>query len=357
MRKNLRLLLILVALTLGAGVMWYMNDGQSSMSKNALTDFAIADTSQVDKIFIADVHERTITLERDADSRYWDLNGKYKARKDAVDLLLKTFTRIGVKSTVPEAARDNVIRLLSSGGKKVEIYENGQLSKTYIVGNATQDHTGTYMLLETPEDGRSSEPFITHMEGFTGFLSTRFFTDENDWRYTGVFDYPELDISEVTVQHHESPELSFTIKYNGGNDLKLHSELLQRDVPLFDTLAVKNYLLLYKKVHVETYMSHLTESQEDSLLNTNPAFTLSVLENSGNRKKIDIYYKQPIAGTAQVPDANGNLPKWDESRMYGVVKGSEVTLIQTFVFNALLRPIGAFAPSPNSGAGYQAIAP
>ena len=220
MRKNLRLLLILVALTLVSGVLWFLNEGVSTMDSKPLADFAISDTARVDKIYIVDTDQNAVTLTRDPNSRYWDLNGTYKARKDAVDLLLKTFKRIKVKSPVPEAAKENVIKLLAAGGKKVEIYQGGdEPVKTYIVGNATQDHTGTYMLLETADEGLSTEPFITHMEGFTGFLSTRFFTDVEEWRYTGVFDYPALQITELHVQDHDHPERSFKILYNGGNDI------------------------------------------------------------------------------------------------------------------------------------------
>lgn len=341
MNKNLRLLLILVLLTIAAGILWFMNGGKGRISSNPLTDFMIEDTAAVDKIFIADTDGRTITLERDPDSRYWDLNDDFKARKDAVDLLLKTFKRIRVKSPIPDEAKANVIRLLASSGKKVEIYQGGPTPvKTYIVGNATQDHTGTYMLLETEGDGRSTEPFITHMEGFTGFLSTRFFTDLEEWKYTGVFDYPDFDISEISVSHHEAPEKSFTIKYAGGNDIELYSNLLKKKVEVFDTLRVKDYMLLYKKVHCETHMSHLTPAQEDSLLNTSPAYSLSVLNNSGERKKIDLYYKKPVK---DIYDEAGNLQPYDMARMFGVIEGDDVVLIQLFVFDALLKGIGTFA--------------
>jgi hypothetical protein len=345
MKKNLSLLFILIALTAVVAVIWYFKGDEQNVATGPLADFAIEDTSSINKIYIVDANQRSVTLERDPDSRYWDLNGKHKARKDAVDLLLKTFKRIKVKSPVSKEARDNVIKLVAAAGKKVEIYTDADTTKplkSYIVGTATQDHTGTYMVLERPDKGRSDVPFITHMEGFTGFLSTRFFTDEEEWRYTGVFDYPDLEIEEVTVQHHEAPEQSFTIEYHGGNDIQLRSKLLKQNVPSFDTTAVKDYLLLFKKVHIETFQSHLTSAQEDSLLNTSPAYTLSVLENSGQRKKIDLYHKAPVS---TILDENGEPEKWDMARMYGVVSGDDVVLVQLFVFDPLLRGLGSFAPS------------
>jgi len=344
MKKNLKLLLILIVLTFVAGVVWYLNgDTDRTLTANPLANFAIEDTSAVNKIFISDANGKTITLERVEGDRYWDLNGKYKARKDAVDIILKTFKRIKVKSPVPTTGRENAIKLIQTG-KRVDVYTDSETPlKTYFIGTPTSDHTGTYMVLELDGSERSTEPFITHMEGFTGFLSTRFFTDLEEWRYTGVFDYPDVrEIKRVEVINHENEEQSFDIEFNGGNDIKLHSRLLDRDLAAFDTLAVKNYFLMYKKVHLETYQSYMSEELEESLLNTQAAYTIRVMNRSNEVKKIDLYWKPT---TTSEMDANGDMVMIDQARMYGVVGGSDVVLVQRFVFDPLLIPLDAFVDS------------
>ncbi|MDG2245758.1 MAG: hypothetical protein P8L71_05295 [Flavobacteriales bacterium] len=338
MNKNLRLFYILIVLSIGAGILWYMNTTDQGELKPQ-GDFAIADTASIGKIVISDADQNVITLERASDSRFWDLNKDYKAREDAVNLILKTVKLIQVKTTVPQTQKENVIRQIAIG-KRVDFYDlNGDPIKTYFVGTSTQDHTGTYMVLEKPEEGRSSEPFIMQMQGFTGFLTTRFFTDFEEWRYTGIFDFPELDFKKVEVLHHEHPERSFEIEYNGGNDLKLKSVLLDKYIPNFDTLRVKDYLLLYKKVHLETHKSYLGAAQEDSLINSNAAYTLGVTNKDGLRKKVDLYWKNPIS---VIMDANGQPEKWDMARIFGVVKGDDVTLCQRFVTDPLTIGISAF---------------
>lgn len=341
MNKNLRLFYILIVLAISAGILWYLNTPEKR-GANPLANFAIEDTAAITKIVISDADQHVITLERSDTSRFWDLNQTYKAREDAVNLILKTVKLIQVKSTVPETQKENVIRMMSSGNR-VDFYQGGDKPvKTYFIGTSTQNHTGTYMVLETPEEGRSTEPFIMQMQGFTGFLTTRFFTDLEEWRYTGIFDYPSLGISKLEVLHHEHPERSFEIEYNGGNDLKLRSKLLDRDIPIFDTLKVKDYLLIYKKVHLETHKSYFTPEQEDSLINSNPAFTLRVTGNSGITKKVDLYWKKPIS---VIMDANGEPEKWDMARMFGVVKGDDVVLCQRAVFDQLLIGISNFIPN------------
>ncbi|MGB0425134.1 MAG: hypothetical protein ACPGED_12460, partial [Flavobacteriales bacterium] len=177
-------------------------------------------------------------------------------------------------------------------------------------------------------------------EGFTGFLSTRFFTDLEEWRYTGIFDYPDIrEIKKVEVINHEKEEESFDIEFNGGNDIRLHSRLLDRDLAAFDTLAVKDYFLQYKKVHLETYQSHMSQELEEALLNTQAAYTVRVTNRDDQVKKIDLYWKP---ATKQEYDANGDLILVDQARMYGVVGGSDVVLVQTYVFDPLLIPLDYF---------------
>ena len=94
MHSNLRILYVLVALTVVTAGVWWFQGGQGELARIEGTDFAIADTSLVDKIFIADMDGGLATLTRPAQGRLWDVNGTFKAREDAVNLLLKTFRRL-----------------------------------------------------------------------------------------------------------------------------------------------------------------------------------------------------------------------------------------------------------------------
>lgn len=339
MKRNYTLLLVLFLLTVAAGVVYYLNDGKSTLSSNPLANFAYEDVSQIDKLVIIDSDGGKAVLEKADDSDLWDLNGKYKARKSAVDLLLKTFKRIKVKSPVQKSMQETVLRNIAGDGKKCEIYENGKLSKIYYIGTPTPDHFGTYMLLETPEEGRSSEPFVMHMTGFAGFLSSRFFTNEEEWRYTGIFRYPELDFAAVEVNHFENPGMSFRITYGGGNDLKLFSVASDMEIPKFDTLAVKDYLLLYKQVHFESFRSFLTEFGEDSVLKSKPAFSVKVTDRDSSEKEVTLYWVENTIGAF---DLENNLMKWHPDYFYGTLDGKDLVRCQRFVFDPLLQPIVSF---------------
>lgn len=333
MHKNLRLFYLLVLVTaVAVGIRYVDHQEAAELTRSeAAADFAVTDTAAVDKIFIADKDGNSALLER-TEGRYWSLNGRHQARKDAIELLLKTFLRARVQRPVPLAELDNVNRLLAGRAKKVEIYQGGdQPVKTWYIGTSTQNHTGTYMVLADENGLLAEEPFVVHMEGFTGFLSTRFFTDERDWRYTGVFDYPGSSLKRVEIDRVEDGR-SYGIEVNERGELNVEGAML---TSRRDTLAWQNRFNLFRKVHLETFNNHLTESAEDSILRrAQPAFALRAWSQTDSvPNEIKLYWKAPVSDTY---DDYGNLNEWDGSRMYAIYR-DEVVLVQRFVFDPLLQ--------------------
>jgi hypothetical protein len=337
MKKNVILFGILV-LVIGTALFFYFKDQNSSIKDNPFTQFAIEDTSSVTKIFIADHDGNTALLERSSNSRLWDLNKKYKAREDAIVNLLQVINRVRVRGNVASTARDNMMKIIATSGKKVEIYTNGSNTpdKIYYIGPNTADHTGTIMLLEIPSEGKSAEPYICHMEGFTGFLNPRFFAQEMEWRYTGIFDFPKLEISKIEVQH-SVPDWSFEINYQGGNRIQLSH--LGQNIPQFDTAMVKDFLLHFKKVHLESYRTFLKPTVEDSIRHSPPVVRLVVTDNKKIKRTLSLYLKKGKEGTV---DANGKLTPWDPEYLWGTNDKGELGLAQRYVMDPITLPIQSF---------------
>lgn len=345
MKKNLVLFIVILLLAVAA---WYIysNRSQSTLAGKPLSDFTIEDTSAVTKIVITDHFGKVAKVERIPGSKLWRLNDKYFAREDAVETLLKTFKRIRVRGNVSDGARDNMMKLLATSGKRAEIYMGGdQPAKIYYVGIATQDHTGTIMLLEIPGIGRSDEPYITHMDGFTGFLSTRFFTDEGEWRYTGVYDYPDLAFNTVQILHNLQPEASFEVKYNGGNDIQLYggynstTQKFDTRIEKFDSLAIKDLLIGFRKLHVESFNTFLKPEAVDSLKKVIPAYSIVITDNNGQKKRTEVYLKR--ASKDEIDD-DGNPSEWDMARYWARTPDGEFAVAQTFNFRPQVLPLQAY---------------
>lgn len=341
MKKNIILLAVLVSLGVFAFFM-YQKSSKGSLADKPLSDFAIADTASVNKIIITDHQGGKATLERIPGNKLWQLNGKYFAREDAINLLLKTFNRIRIRGNVSDSMRDNMLKLLATSGKRVEIFTGGnEPAKIYYIGVPTPDHTGTVMLLEIPGIGRSEEPYVTHIEGFTGFLSTRFFTSEQEWRYTGVFNYPNLEFSQVDVIHHTAPAESFRVSYSNQSGIGMYTGYDQstgefgHKEPRVDSLALRDFLLGLKKVHFESFNTQLSQAQTDSIRNVSPSYSIIVYELSGKTNKVDLYLKPPVK---QLIDENGKLIPFDMDYFWGKTEDGEIGMAQTYNFSPMVYP-------------------
>jgi len=273
MKKN-KILIILLLLALAAVAAYYYFNNKSGTigeQEGAKSDFAIVDTTSINKIFIADAQGKTVTLSKI--NNVWMVDNKYIARPDNIRLLIKTFGRIAVKSPVPKAAFNTVVKSIATGAIKVEIYQGKKLpSKTYYVGGATLDHQGTYMLLET-EGVKSTVPFIMHIPGFYGYLTTRFFTQPEQWRDAIVFKYSPKEIKSIEVNYFESPEESFIIR-NTDNKFSISSLGSNEIIKNVDNSILTEYVSRYQKIYYEMIDVESSKERIDSIIASPPFLVL-----------------------------------------------------------------------------------
>lgn len=337
MKKSLPLLFLVVII---AALAWYFSSDCSPLttSVKANTDFEIEDTSQVGKIFIADLNGRTINLKRQ-DNGAWTVNDKYRAREDAVLTLLKTFKNVYVQRPVPKEAQSQVNKVMAGASKKVEIYDReGEWLKTWYVGHATMDKKGTYMLLETPEYGKAKEPFIMDMKGFIGMLNTRFFTNEDEWRSVGIVRYPDMNFKKLEVDYPSNPEQSFKVELGGGNNIVLFDGQGER-IANFDTLLLKDYLLNYKVVSFENYRTGLSEFQKDSVMNTTPYQIITITDPS-KKTTINVWPKKAPPNQKEMD--NETPAVIDRERVYAATQEGQLALAQRFMYDKFRAPLQAF---------------
>jgi len=337
MKNNLIGLVILLVLGAIAFVV-YQQRGSGTI-KPELHDFAVKDTANITKIFLADKAGQTILLERKND-REWTVNKNHKARKDAVDVLLKTIKRVEMKAPVAKTAHDNIVKLLAGKSTKVEIYKGDEKAQTYYVGDATNDNQGTYMLIEG-----SRTPFICHIPGFIGYLSSRYMTRILEWRDSEIFSYTLPQIAEIKVEFHNEPERSFRITHSKDRVVQLFQNSEKEElVNNMDTVFVKRYMLNYGNVRFEGIQPY-DEARVDSIVHSPPYFTISVTDRQGETKSITSFR---LPANPDAIDINEIPLVWDLDRMHGMLNGneSEVLLIQHFTFDRLTVPIKALEIDP-----------
>ncbi|PJA06927.1 MAG: hypothetical protein COX70_08505 [Flavobacteriales bacterium CG_4_10_14_0_2_um_filter_32_8] len=338
MKKN-KILIILLLLALAAVAAYYYFNNKSGTigeQEGAKSDFAIVDTTSINKIFIADAQGKTVTLSKI--NNVWMVDNKYIARPDNIRLLIKTFGRIAVKSPVPKAAFNTVVKSIATGAIKVEIYQGKKLpSKTYYVGGATLDHQGTYMLLET-EGVKSTVPFIMHIPGFYGYLTTRFFTQPEQWRDAIVFKYSPKEIKSIEVNYFESPEESFIIR-NTDNKFSISSLGSNEIIKNVDNSILTEYVSRYQKIYYEMIDVESSKERIDSIIASPPFFSIEVKDFMGGGNKM-VAYHMPNFRTTLNHDGVEFL--YDVDRMYGYLNNELFTYIQFATFDQLRLPKSYF---------------
>ncbi len=321
--KKYRVVIGLIII-LGIAAVILVSRNSNSSIKRELRDFAVEDTASVDRIFMVRKDNQQVTLTRVGD--HWMVNDKYRVRPDAIDNLLKTLNRIRVKSPVSASMLDNAVRMLATRNTKVEVYRKNKVLKTIYVGGPTQDQMGTFMMLEG-----SSVPFVVHIPGFVGYLSTRFFVDEISWKSTEIFRYNFNDIKAVTIVNPENPQASFRLLSSGDNKYSLTTPEGAPMPGTLDTVGVRFYISQFEKVNFEFFGDSTPARIKDSLLAATPYRILILEDHAGNVRKLTAW-KRPSNGKL---DPEGNPLIWDDERLWALIDEKSWVVVQYYVFNSL----------------------
>ncbi len=339
MKKNKTFIIIALLLT-ALAVYLVINNSNSTLNVEK-TSFAVEDTAAITKIFLADKSGHVVALNR-VSAAEWNVNGNFTARQDAIITLLSTMKKLEMKAPIGINARENVLKDLAARGIKVEIYTNDEEpEKVYYVGGPTPDNFGTYMALE--DDGDFSDPYITHIPGFYGYLTTRYIVLDYKWRSTSIFSHPISNISSVKVEYWAKYEDSFEILQNEGGTFSIaslkHASLIQN----FDTLAVKNYLINYRNIHFEAFEKLKAETR-DSILLSPMYFRITLTDKKGKTNTVSAIRIKAEAGAV---DLQGKPIQFDPDRMYAKINEEpELALIQYYTFDALLKTLSFFETDP-----------
>lgn len=325
--KNYLIVFIAIVLLL---IMYFLfkNTKNSTLGIDSYA-FAVSDTAEIDKIFLADRSGNTALLERKTPA-IWEVNKKFIARKDAINTLLYTFKNLHIKAPVPLSARNTVIKDIAAIGIKVEIYKKGILYKTYYVGRETQDNLGTYMISENDENA-----YIMDIPGFNGYLTPRYIVSEEEWRSQSIFNYTPGEIKKLRMENNIIPENSFEINVVSMDKIAI-TDIQGKEIQNFDKQMAFSFLSRFQNINFESF-AKLDEHAKDSVFNSIPIFKISITEKSGKLNELKIFRKYAIPGEAVQTGSDGKPSPFDIARMYARKnEEKELVLVQNFVFDRIL---------------------
>jgi len=301
--------------------------------KDGVTDseyieFAVKDTNSVTKIIISDAFSNTFTLVRKG-NEWTDKNGGCIMQSSA-HYILEALGNISLKGYLSDKSHKQFIKLMSASHTKVEIFQDGEWTKTWYIGPSAQDHNGQIMLLETAENGKSASPVMMQIKGMPGIIEPRFFADPRKWTCTNIFNLELEEIASVDIKYPTERHRNFNLKVKG-NRFSLTQN--GKKIPNVDTLNIYRYLQGYKKIHFELANYELSKKQCDSLKHTVPFCVLSLKEKNGHATKLRMFKI-----TTKEPQRNefGEMENMDMNKFWCQLPNGELVKCQYFVFNPLI---------------------
>jgi len=266
-KKNNLVIILILGLVVAVGILYLLKERNTTFSSRD-TEFNIKDTSKIDKIIIKERNGKEILLTKKENN--WIVSTgtlSYTAHKKQVELLLNTIYRIKVKAPVPKEGRKTILTDMAASAKEVIYMGDEKVLKHIFIGADTPDNLGTHMLLK---DG--DEPYITHIPGFFGYLSSRFTTDINIWRTKYIFTNHPKKIKEVSIEYPSEPVKSFKLLKNG-EQFSLTHQITNNTKELPGGVA-KSYFAQFKDFAV---LRFLTE-KEANLFIIDPINPFAVLQ-------------------------------------------------------------------------------
>tara|TARA_B100001059_G_scaffold108774_1_gene108581 strand:+ start:26110 stop:27108 length:999 start_codon:yes stop_codon:yes gene_type:complete len=306
-----------------------LSSGDSSGGYN----FSINDTASINKIIIWDKSPDTVTLERKSND--WLVNNKFFARNDAIDILLETIYRIRLRNFPQKSALPRILSSMGTYGKHVDIIIGNKKVKSFTVGTETPDQLGTYMLM----DGFKT-PVATHIPGFNGYLSSRFFLREDLWRTREIWPYSE-EIQSIEIIYPDSSSFAISKKDKHNYYLKTPKGL----VVSANNMASQAFFSAIKKAKYEGMIikTDLVWRKQDSIRKSPRVGMFKVKYIDGKTLEMRIH---KVPGGPDWLDENGEIQQYDPDRYYAFTSDGRFLLTQRFGLQHLLKSYRAFLSFP-----------
>lgn len=303
-------------IALGLTLYWLNTKRTASTFSAANTDFAVEDTGAIDEIHLSNLKGQEVKL-TEGPHQQWMVNQKFPASQSKIETLLHTIFHVEVKKPVPLEARDNVIKDLATQNVQVDIYQDGNLVRSYFVGNQTPSELGTYMAMNNED----KKPYVTHVPGFYGYLSTRFFCDPGEWRSTLIWNFNPVAIKAVKVAYPKWPLEPFHIQKTGEDQFEVMHLNQKAKLKNPDVKKVKRYLTNFEDIHCIKDMNDSV--MRDSLLQLKPDARLTVQDDRDRKRSLKLY---GITENDSDTPANSERP----NKYFGITpkRAGQVLLIQ-----------------------------
>ncbi len=331
---NKKTIILITVLALVIGLYFFLNRNITNTLAGNERNFEFASTDKIDKVFLSNRGtKKYVTLTKQGD-KSWIANDTFKVNTAQIDLLFSTLKKMRVKRPVSKEEKDRVVKNMAFNATKVEIYENGKLSKVFYVGGNTQDEMGSYFYMEG-----GKEPYVCHIPGLNAYLNSRFFTDLVAWRSKSIFSSKEEEIKTIEINWTEQPEKSFTIHNEQKEPMLVLQNKTYKNNEEVNLNKIKSYLKLWENLSFEGFPIDLDAHKIDSIAHTKPILTIRLTDKKNQVTTLAIH-KKGIKPDSDIQfDQQGNPLEFDIETFYAFINGNkkEVVQIQDYIFGKVMK--------------------
>ncbi len=327
-----KLIILLVSITVVGGLVYIAFDlmNKQGKSDSELIEFGYEDVSHIDKIIISDPYSHTFEVQKQENGEWVAPDGSC-IQQTNVEFILDAFRNIQFKGYLPEGAKKEHIKRMSAHNTKVEIFEDGEWSKTWYIGNATMDHYGQIMLLDSREYGKSENPVIMKLRNLKGIIEPRFFADPRKWLCTDMISLNIDKIKKIDVSFKKQPVRSFSVENNNRHFVvKQNGKVLEN----IDTSMVFRYLNNFEDLNFNSPNYSLNERQVDSVKQSQPFCVLTVTETGGKTTRYPMF---TIPSEDESVNEFGNVVNTNNDKFWCLLPNGQLVKCQYFHFDPVLR--------------------
>jgi hypothetical protein len=167
----------------------------------------------------------------------------------------------------------------------------------------------------------SEVPFITHIPGWEGYLTVRFFLDEQEWRDRAILSLNPIEIQSVKLNYADDKSKNFEMVNNLGVFNIVGEEAKS------DPKKCAMYASYFTKFSIEGFEN--ANTKKDSTLKLQPITTLLVTMKDGKTHTLKVFDKnQELPADAEESDFEG-LKDQERKYLY-YVENKDFVLIQEF---------------------------
>lgn len=313
-------------LLIGGITYWFVFRKDANPFSASEANFTVADTSKISAIYMASMSGEDVKLSRDQGE--WKLNGKYKARPDAINNLLEALVAQKPEQAVPSSYHDGVIKDLSTYSTKIEVYHGNTKTHSFYVGSNPGVNNVTYMLNEG-----AKRPYIVKLNLSNTFLGVRYFTKAEEWRDRKIM-YKNAPIELISVAYKDSVHYSYKIDVAGksvtGN--KVISEPL-------NAKRVDAYIRLQNEIYCMGFENK--NALKDSIIQYGRKLADVTIKRQGvDADKLTIYFRPPSRGTKATLKLDGK--EYDFDFFFGLVNETDFVLLNRKTTEKMLRSYPEF---------------